>query len=191
MTGSVIGHARMATAGHYQDLAAAQPLQAGRLFLAHNGTVPGHELLAAAHGLTLATGSDSEVLAQLLAQAGTLAGQAAVLEALTPGLPLALLALEGDTLTSARRGHPLHVRRAPEGTYLCSLPFAGSEPLPDATVWHFGPQGEASHALATTADLRRNQGGPAWTPEPAGHARGAGHRGPRRGPQALPVQPRQ
>ncbi|MDR6753439.1 hypothetical protein [Deinococcus soli (ex Cha et al. 2016)] len=165
VTGSVIGHARMATAGHYQDLRAAQPLQTGALFIAHNGTVPAHRFHATAHGLTLQTDSDSEVLGQLLARAVTLAGVASLLDHLTPGLPLALLVLEADgSVTAARRAHPLHVRRDPEGTYLCSLPFAGSTPLPDQTVTRLDATGETSHPLSTTASLRAAQGGSAWTP---------------------------
>ncbi|MCD0156297.1 hypothetical protein [Deinococcus sp. 6GRE01] len=162
---SVIGHARMTTAGHYQDLRCAQPLQAGALFIAHNGTVPAHRFHATTHGLNLQTDSDSEILGQLLARAVTLAGVASLLDLLTPGLPLALLVLDADgSVTAARRAHPLHVRRAPEGTYLCSLPFPGSEPLPDQTVTRFSATGETSHPLSTTASLRAAQGGPAWTP---------------------------
>ncbi|GAA0508526.1 hypothetical protein [Deinococcus depolymerans] len=162
---SVIGHARMTTAGHYQDLSCVQPLQAGPLFIAHNGTVPAHRFHATTHGLTLQTGSDSEVLGQLLARAVTLSGVASLLDHLTPGLPLALLVLDADgSVTAARRAHPLHVRRDPAGTYLCSLPFPGSEPLPDQTVTRFSVQGETSHPLSTTASLRSAQGGPAWTP---------------------------
>lgn len=162
---SVIGHARMTTAGHYQDLSCAQPLQAGGVFIAHNGTIPGHRFHATAYGLTLQTDSDSEVLAHLLPRAASLAGVASLLDLLTPGLPLALLTLDDQgVITAARRAHPLHVRRDPAGTYLCSLPFPGSEPLPDQTVTRFGPQGETSHPLSTTASLRAAQGGPAWTP---------------------------
>ncbi|GHG35740.1 hypothetical protein GCM10017784_32220 [Deinococcus indicus] len=162
---SVIGHARMATAGHYQDLSCVQPLQAGALCIAHNGTVPAHCFHATTHGLTMQTDSDSEVLGQVLARAVTLAGVASLLDHLTPGLPLALLVLDADgSVTAARRAHPLHVRRSPEGTYLCSLPFPGSEPLPDQTVTRFAPTGETSHPLSTTASLRAAQGGPAWTP---------------------------
>lgn len=162
---SVIGHARMTTAGHYQDLSCAQPLQAGRVFIAHNGTVPAHRFHATAHGLTLQTDSDSELLAHLLPRAASLAGVASLLDLLTPGLPLALLVLDADgSVTAARRAHPLYVRRAPEGTYLCSLPFPGSEPLADQTVTRLDATGETAHPLSTTASLRAAQGGPAWTP---------------------------
>ena len=162
---SVIGHARMTTAGHYQDLSCVQPLQAGRYWVTHNGTIPGHRFHATTHGLTLQTDSDSEVLAHLLPRATSLAGVAGLLDLLTPGLPLALLTLDDQgVITAARRAHPLHVRRTPEGTYLCSLPFPGSEPLPDQTVTRFDATGETSHPLSTTASLRAAQGGPAWTP---------------------------
>lgn len=162
---SVIGHARLATAGSHDELACVQPLQAGGLFVAHNGTVPAHGFHAMAHALTLETNSDSEVLAQLVARDGSLEGVAGVLDLLTPGLPLALLVLEPDgAVLAARRGHPLHVRRAPEGVYLCSLPFAGSEPLPDSMAVRFDAVGETSQSLATSASLRAAKGGPAWTP---------------------------
>lgn len=164
--GSLIGHARMATAGRHDDLSCAQPLQAGPLFLAHNGTVPGHRDHARRAGLTLQTDSDSEVLALLLAREATLIGAAEVLEQLTPGLPLALLALYPDgRVLAARRGHPLYALRAAEGTYLCSLPFGAAQPLPDASLVEFTPGGaEAVAALPSRASLRGNRGGPAWTP---------------------------
>lgn len=162
---SVIGHARLATAGGHADLTCAQPLAAGELFIAHNGTVPNHQAHAAIHHLTLCTDSDSEVLAQLLTHARSLAGIASTLDWLTPGVPLALLILHPDgEVTAARRGHPLHVLRAPEGTYLCSLPFTGSVPLPDSTATHFSRAGETTQPLSTTASLRAAQGGPAWIP---------------------------
>lgn len=165
VTGSVIGHARMATAGHYQDLRTAQPLQAGRYWVAHNGTIPGHRFHATTHAVTLQTDSDSELLAHLLPRAASLAGVASLLDLLTPGLPLALLTLDDQgVITATRRAHPLHVRRAPEGTYLCSIPFPGSEPLADQTVTRLDATGETSHPLSTTASLRAAQGGPAWTP---------------------------
>ncbi|MFC4636975.1 class II glutamine amidotransferase [Deinococcus hohokamensis] len=161
---SVIGHARLATAGSHGDLACVQPLLTGTLFVAHNGTVPAYREQAAVHGLTLETDSDSEVLAQLLARARSLEGVAGTLDLLTPGLPLALLVLAPDgSVTAARRGHPLYARRAPEGVYLCSLPFDGGEALPDSTVTRFDVAGEVSHPLATTASLRAAKGGPAWT----------------------------
>lgn len=161
---SVIGHARLATAGGHADLACVQPLQTAGLFVAHNGTVPAHRFHATTHGLTLQTDSDSEVLGQLVARARSLEGVAGILDLLTPGLPLALLVLAPDgSVTAARRGHPLYVRRAPEGVYLCSLPFDGSAALPDSTVTRFDAAGEVAHPLATTASLRTATGGPAWT----------------------------
>ncbi|MBB5234456.1 class II glutamine amidotransferase [Deinococcus budaensis] len=160
---SVIGHARLATAGAHDDLACAQPFQVGPLFVAHNGTVPGASALAARHGLNPATASDSEVLALLLTRTDLRAGVATLLDTLAPGVPLALLVLTEDgQVVAARRGHPLHALTREEGTYLCSLPFPGSMPLPDATVTVYG-SGE-QYPLATTAHLRRHQGGPQWTP---------------------------
>lgn len=162
---SLIGHTRLATSGRYDDPGDAQPLQAGRLFVAHNGTVPGAAQHAERLGLKLATGNDSEVLALGLAGAVTLSDVAGVLDLLTPGVPLALLALEADgSIIAARRGHPLHVSRRPEGVYLCSLPFQGSEALPDCTVTRFGAGSRAQRALTTTASLRQGYGGTAWTP---------------------------
>ncbi|SEI67479.1 Glutamine amidotransferase domain-containing protein [Deinococcus reticulitermitis] len=161
---SLIGHTRLATAGRHDDLAQAQPLQAGALFVAHNGTVPAAAFHALRLGLSPATGSDSEVLALALARAATLSGVATTLDLLTPGVPLALLVLEaGGAVIAARRGHPLHVSRRPEGTYFCSLPFAGSQPLPDLTVTRFSAGLEEVQPLATAADLRQGQEGPAWT----------------------------
>ncbi|GAA5513624.1 hypothetical protein Dcar01_02368 [Deinococcus carri] len=161
---SVVGHARLATAGAHDDLACAQPLQAERLFVAHNGTVPGAALLAERHGLAPQTASDSEVLALLLARTDLGAGVTTLLDTVAPGVPLALLVLAGDgRVLAARRGHPLHALTRREGTYLCSLPFPGSAPLPDATVTVYGPGGAAQHPLSTTASLRRHTGGPQWT----------------------------
>ena len=161
---SLIGHTRLATSGRHDDLGAAQPLRAGRLFVAHNGTVPAAAFHALRQGVTPTTGNDSEVLALLLAKATTLSGVAATLDLLTPGVPLALLVLEpGGPVIAARRGHPLHVSRRPEGTYFCSLPFTGSESLTDSTVTRFSAGLEEVHALSTSASLRRGAGGPAWT----------------------------
>ncbi|WP_104990878.1 hypothetical protein [Deinococcus sp. NW-56] len=160
---SVIGHARLATAGAHDDLACAQPLRAGSLHVAHNGTVPGAAALAQRHGFAPETASDSEVLALLLTRTDLGAGVATLLDTLAPGVPLALLVLTDDgRVLAARRGHPLHALTREEGTYLCSLPFPGSSPLPDATVTVCG-SGE-QYPLATTAHLRRHQGGPQWTP---------------------------
>ena len=162
---SLIGHTRLANSGRHDDLSAAQPLQAGRLFIAHNGTVPGAALYVERLNLKPQTGNDSEVLALLLARATNLSGVAATLDLLTPGVPLALLVLEpGGAVIAARRGHPLHVSRREEGTYFCSLPFAGSEALPDSTVVRFSRGGEQVQPLATTTSLRQNSGGAAWTP---------------------------
>lgn len=162
---SVIGHARLATSGAADDLTCAQPLHVGALFVAHNGTVPAAAFHALRHAVTLTTGSDSEVLARLLARAPHPSGWPSVLDLLTPGVPLALLALlpEGGMI-AARRGHPLHALRRPEGTYLCSLPFDGSLPLPDQTVTHLDVDGVTAYPLSTTASLRAAAGGPQWTP---------------------------
>lgn len=161
--GSLIGHTRLATSGRHDDLAAAQPLQAGRVFVAHNGTVPGAALYAERLHLTPTTESDSEVLALLLAKATTLGGVADTLDLLTPGVPLALLVLEsGGSVLAARRGHPLHVSRRPEGTYFCSLPFEGSEALTDSSVTRFSAGLQEVQALSTTVSLRTGPGGPAW-----------------------------
>lgn len=162
-TGTVIGHARLATSGAYDDLRCAQPLRAGSWSVAHNGTIPDVSAHVFRHRLTYPP-VDSALLPELFHRADTLDGVVECLEDLTGGLPLALLALRRDgLLLAARRGHPLYAATLPEGTYFCTAPFPGAALLPDASaaVYHGGHT--RALALSTGTHLKRHDGGPRWS----------------------------
>ena len=162
-TSSMIGHARLATSGAFDDLNCAQPIRAGAWTVAHNGTIPNVGTHVFRRRLTFPP-VDSALLPEFFTRTDTLDGVIEALEELTAGLPLALLALRRDgLLIAARRGHPLHVATFAEGTYFCSASFPGSALLPDASavVYHGG------HArtlpLSAGTHLKRHASGPRWT----------------------------
>lgn len=122
-TGSLIGHARLATSADRSSVAALQPLTAGAVSIAHNGTVPD----AAAWGIPWPSRNDSEVLAGWLDRA-TGAWEARLLElAGRLSTPYAVAVLAGGAVYLMRRHHPLYV--APGRA--CSRPFAGAMLLPE------------------------------------------------------------
>jgi len=83
-----IGHTRWATQGG-QGLASASPLLAGTLAGTHNGDVDAAALRRRFQLPAAAGGTDSEVIYQALARAGTVAGRVKVLSALTGRAALA------------------------------------------------------------------------------------------------------
>lgn len=163
-TGTMIGHARLATSGSYSDLDCAGPLISGMWRVAHNGTVPHFVQLAAERGWSPPK-VDSALLPALLARMDSIDEITATIEEATRGVPLALLALRSDgLLVAARRGHPLYTAECTEGHYFCSLPFEGAKLLPDQSVHVY--RGADLNALTLPSDvhLRRHAGGPQWMP---------------------------
>ena len=161
--GTMIGHARLATSGAYDDLTCAQPIRVGEWTVAHNGTVPNVGAVVFRHRLTFPA-VDSALLPELFNRADTLDGVIECLEDLTDGLPLALLALRRDGLVlAARRGHPLHAAQHPEGVYFCTALFAGAALLPDASVSVYQGGQTRTLPLSTGAHLKRHASGPRWS----------------------------
>lgn len=124
---AVLGHCRLATSGTYSDAAEAQPLQAGTLWIAHNGTTSPERLRQAiADGVHPATANDSEVIGLLAARRvargeSLAAAMRHAAEHCAPNKPYALAAMTttGD-VTLLRRAHPL----LHDGALFCSCGFS-------------------------------------------------------------------
>ncbi|GAA4626939.1 hypothetical protein GCM10023196_037220 [Actinoallomurus vinaceus] len=124
----VLGHARLATVGDWQDVAQLQPITAAGHALAHNGVVHNSAALGS-HADT-----DSMLLAHLYATlraAGHTPPDA--LTRLTKAASQqawAIVVLDADGhLYAHRRYHPLYRHREADGVYLSSQPITPSGQL--------------------------------------------------------------
>jgi hypothetical protein len=124
----VIGHSRLATTGNlsYRNLRDAQPLTLPGAATETRGKVLVHNGVARVNvDGPLDTGCDSEKLLRLT----TGATLAFALGMLPESEPFAVLLASPGGIHAARRLLPLQVRHTKAGTYLCSVPFDGSESL--------------------------------------------------------------
>lgn len=128
----LLGHARLATTryGAHEDLEQVQPLldPAGRVALAHNGTIKTPDTIRYLHDLPPArTGNDSEVLLQLLIGEPPLRWEAMMKALYAVGgdlVPHAAVAISKDgVMAAASTGQPLYRVRRSEGSYICSRPL--------------------------------------------------------------------
>lgn len=128
----ILGHARLATSGCLDDLAATQPIGVDGHHLVHNGTA---ETLHADHPHAA---SDTAALALVYA-AYRLGGRrpsdalAAVTARLTTPYALAV-ADSGGAMLVARVRLPLNVMYQQEGLYFSSGPLPHAEPIPEHKV---------------------------------------------------------
>jgi asparagine synthetase B (glutamine-hydrolysing) len=121
---AVLGHARLATTGSWDDPEGLQPVTCGRHAIAHNGTVynpadvaPGADVATDTHALAIAYETERFL-------GGTPAGSLAAVVARADQRAWAIVVLDADgTLVGHRHGHPLHAYRDPTGLYLSSRPF--------------------------------------------------------------------
>lgn len=138
--GTGLGHVRRATVGEPSDRNAHPQLDAsGRVAVVHNGTLDnGAELRAelAARGHRLASDTDTEVIAQLVAEAFSSCGELAEALRQTGGrlrgryALAALHADEPDVLAGARGGLPLSAAIGDGEAYLVSDPQAAPSGAP-------------------------------------------------------------
>jgi glutamine phosphoribosylpyrophosphate amidotransferase len=129
-----VGHARLTTSGRGVDN--AQPLRIGEMVFAHNGTVHGHEELAAACGLPLETSNDSEALGRLFASLNHDAAETmACLEAHQgKRTPHSFIAALSTQMWVVAWGQPLHVLETAGVRYVSSSPFPASHRLSAGSV---------------------------------------------------------
>lgn len=137
----VLGHARLATYGQPNDLAAVQPIEVDGHHLAHNGNA------ATAYQDQPHAPSDTTALAIIYA-AYRLDGQppcaALTYTAAHIDSPWALAVLDADgSLLVSRRHLPLHILRTRTGVYLSSGELPGSQLLPEHVTWRLA----ASHKM--------------------------------------------
>lgn len=123
-----IGHTRWATHGEPSERN-AHPHRAGRVAIVHNGIIENYkELKDELHkkGVKFASDTDTEVLAQLINQLYTdnndiVKSTQVALQSVKGTFGLAVIAEdEPERLVVARRGSPLQIGTAPDGTYVAS-----------------------------------------------------------------------
>jgi hypothetical protein len=116
----IVGHCRLASMGERPTPPDCHPFMGSQGIVAHNGTVPDHERVAALYGVAdrLRDGIDSEVLSHLTPTQA----RGAVM-----GEPHALVGVWGKEMRLTRTRHPLYVFDRPEGVYVCSDPIVAGE----------------------------------------------------------------
>jgi glucosamine--fructose-6-phosphate aminotransferase (isomerizing) len=123
-----IGHTRWATHGEPSERN-AHPHKAGKVAIVHNGIVENYKELKDTlqkKGVKFASDTDTEVLAQLINQlyeesSDIVKSVQGALQQVNGTFGLAVVAADDpDRLVVARRGSPLQIGTAPDGTYIAS-----------------------------------------------------------------------
>ena len=139
-----VAHSRLATSGN-GGIKDAQPLQVQDMVFAHNGTVYAHERLAETHNLPLATGNDSEALAQLFYFYRDPEEVRQILLAHQGQTPHAWIAATGRKMWLASWGQPLWVMEGHHGKAAASWRVPGARLMRSGEVLEWeSPYGGAT-----------------------------------------------
>jgi glucosamine 6-phosphate synthetase-like amidotransferase/phosphosugar isomerase protein len=138
----LIGHCRFATQGRPAENLNNHPHPADGGWLIHNGIIPDYRGAIRDFRLHPVSDCDSELLGMILERRpGTFLERSIAATSLADGSPLVTCGLwsRPNRLILVRRGNPLQMGKAPEGTYFASLKAGVPDPspLPDDSALEF------------------------------------------------------
>lgn len=127
----LIGNARLATFGSYENIHGYHPHSKGGFHIVHNGNVYKAPELIERYSLNLISDSDSEVIVHLIAlAAGTLEERVNwALREIDCKTNMTLLAMNREGIVAYSQGHSLFTTTRSNAVYLCSRSVAHSEQL--------------------------------------------------------------
>ena len=148
-TTHLIGNSRLSTYGSYEDLRDFHPhFNTDRsIGIVHNGNVRNYEELLNEYGFQTLSDCDSEVIAHLadVQDGDFLDRMAKAIHRVSTKSPLAVLAINQDSVVAIRRGHPLYVADVGTGLYFSSREMPNSGELEDNVAYMFTLNGQRIH----------------------------------------------